>query len=235
MAGPLMAALILAALAPQARAQGEAKGYNCEDFGFEMGPLKIKGLQAPVYAQGDGDKVVVSDSAAGAIMSVPLAGGAATLSGKIKNPAGVAIAPDGFGSYAGQVFVLAPEGGDLKAPCAVDRVEQVGRALCLRQAAGGGKPQWGKGHRMPRPRVRGARESVCRQAVRGHQRQRDDLCNRFERQGARVRNLRQADPVGDQQHRVYIRDRRESGQRDARVDPAQNGGRTEGRAARYHR
>src|ERR1700688_4439798 len=90
--------------AAPARAQEEAKGYNAEDFGFAMGPVKAKGLVAPVYAQVAGDNVVVSDVAAGGVFSVAAAGGDAIAVGKIKKPAGVAIAPDGFGSYGGQIF-----------------------------------------------------------------------------------------------------------------------------------
>ena len=137
-------AIAMVGLAAPTRAQ-EGKGYNAEDFGFEMGPVKAKGLLAPVYAQVAGDSVVVSDVAAGGVFSVAVAGGNATAAGKIKKPAGVAIAPDGFGSYGGQIFVLAPEGGDQKAPCAVARVDKSGAVSSFAKlpAAGsldGGKP-----------------------------------------------------------------------------------------------
>ena len=137
-------AISMAGLAAPARAQ-EGKGYNAEDFGFEMGPVKAKGLLAPVYAQVAGDNVIVSDVAAGGVFSVAVAGGAATAVAKIKKPAGVAIAPDDFGSYGGQIFVLAPEGGDAKAPCAVARVDKSGAVSSFAKlpAAGsldGGKP-----------------------------------------------------------------------------------------------
>jgi hypothetical protein len=61
------------------------------------------------------------------VFSVTLAGKATALAdkSKIKNPAGVAIGPDGFGSYAGQVFVLASTGDD-KAPCEVERIDKSG-------------------------------------------------------------------------------------------------------------
>ena len=139
-----IAAAMAMALAPPARAQ-EGKGYSAEDFGFEMGPVKAKGLLAPVYAQAAGDSVVVSDVAAGGVFSVAVVGGNATAAGKIKQPAGVAIAPDGFGSYGGQIFVLAPEGGDAKAPCAVARVDKSGAVSSFAKlpaagSLGGGKP-----------------------------------------------------------------------------------------------
>ncbi len=47
-------------------------------------------------------------------------GGTATTLAKIANPAGVAVAPAGFGSYAGQVFVAA--GSDEKTPCEIMRI-----------------------------------------------------------------------------------------------------------------
>jgi hypothetical protein len=138
-------AIAMAGLVWPAQAQEEAKGYNAEDFGFEMGPVKAKGLVAPAYAQVAGGSLIVSDVAVGAVFSVPVAGGNATAVGKIKKPAGVAIAPDGFGSYGGQIFVLAPEGGDVKAPCAVARVDKSGAVSSFAKlpAAGsldGGKP-----------------------------------------------------------------------------------------------
>ena len=137
-------AISIAGLAAPARAQ-EGKGYSAEDFGFEMGPVKAKGLLAPAYAQVAGDKLIVSDVAAGGVFSVAVAGGAATAMGKIKKPAGVAIAPDDFGSYGAQIFVLAPEGGDLKAPCAVARVDKSGAVSSFAKlpaagSLGGGKP-----------------------------------------------------------------------------------------------
>src|SRR5271157_1668905 len=112
LAGPAIIALVVLGSGPRARAQG-GKGYDTE-FGFSFGPVKVKGLEAPDYAQGEGDKLVVSDLAAGGVFATTIGGGAATESAKVKRPAGLAIAPAGFGSYAGQIFVLAPEGGDAK-------------------------------------------------------------------------------------------------------------------------
>ncbi len=136
-------AMAMAGSAGLSRAQ--EKGYNAEDFGFVMEAVKAKRLLAPAYAQVSGDHLVVSDVTSGGVFSVPVAGGDAAALGKIKKPGGVAIAPDGFGSYGGQIFVLAPEGGDAKAPCAVARVDKSGAVSSFAKlpAAGslnGGKP-----------------------------------------------------------------------------------------------
>src|SRR5208283_2413024 len=64
-------------------------------------------------------KLIFSD-ASGAVMSVGLGGGSATTLAKVAKPAGVAIAPAGFGSYAGQVFVAS--GSDEKSPCEIMRI-----------------------------------------------------------------------------------------------------------------
>ncbi|MFZ0887901.1 MAG: hypothetical protein WA005_05560 [Candidatus Binataceae bacterium] len=126
-----------------ARAQG-GKGYDTE-FGFTFAPVKAKGLVAPVYVQEQSEgKVVVSDLGAGQVFSVGVEGGAAKPSGKLKKVAGVAIGPAGFGSYAGIIFALAPEGGDVKAPCAVYRFDQSGAAAVFAKlpdagSLGGGK------------------------------------------------------------------------------------------------
>ncbi len=138
----IVMALAALAITANSRAQ-EDKGYDTEDFGFAIGPVKAKGLLAPEYAQIDGDKAVVSDLTAGGVFSVAITGGTAAAMGKIKKPGGVAIAPDGFGSYAGQTFVLAPEGGNPKGVCTVDRIDKSGAVsgfAPLPAAAKGGKP-----------------------------------------------------------------------------------------------
>ena len=70
--------------------------------------------------------MVVSDQAGG-VYSVTFAGKATALADKtkIKNPAGVAIGPAGFGSYEGSVFVLAAAGG-IKGVCEVERIDKSG-------------------------------------------------------------------------------------------------------------
>ena len=70
--------------------------------------------------------MVVSDQAGG-VYSVTFAGKATALADKtkIKNPAGVAIGPAGFGSNAGNVFVLAATGG-IKGACEVERIDKSG-------------------------------------------------------------------------------------------------------------
>jgi hypothetical protein len=92
---------------------------------FEIKALKTPGLVAPYFLQDDHGTMVVSDQAGG-VFSVTLAGKVTPLAdkSKIKNPAGVAIGPSGFGSYAGNVFVLAS--ADAKAPCEVERIDKSG-------------------------------------------------------------------------------------------------------------
>jgi hypothetical protein len=69
---------------------------------------------------------VVSDQAGG-VFGVTLSGKVTELAGKskIKSPAGVAVGPAGFGSNAGNVFVLASS-GDAKAPCEVELIDKSG-------------------------------------------------------------------------------------------------------------
>jgi hypothetical protein len=94
------------------------KGLDVE-IAYEIKALKITGATSPVYVQVDSGKLIFSD-ASGAVMSAPMGGGSATTLAKVANPAGVAIAPAGFGSYAGQVFVAS--GSDEKTPCEVMRI-----------------------------------------------------------------------------------------------------------------
>lgn len=106
-----------------ARAAG--KGLDVE-VPFEIKALKAPGLVAPYFLQDDHGAMVVSDQAGG-VFSVTFGGKVTSIAdkSKIKNPAGVAIGPAGFGSYAGNVFVLAAA-GDVKAPCEVERIDKSG-------------------------------------------------------------------------------------------------------------
>jgi len=104
------------ALASMVSAAG--KGLDVE-IAYEIKALKITGATSPVYVQVDGGKLVFSD-ASGAVMSAPMSGGTATTMAKVAQPAGIAIAPAGFGSYAGQVFVAS--GSDEKTPCKILRL-----------------------------------------------------------------------------------------------------------------
>ena len=100
-----------------ANAEG-GKGLDIE-IAYEIKPLKIAGSTSPIYVQADQGKLVFSD-ASGAVMSAPMEGGTATTLAKVANPGGVAIAPAGFGSYSGQVFVAS--GSDEKSPCEIMRI-----------------------------------------------------------------------------------------------------------------
>jgi hypothetical protein len=93
---------------------------------FEIKALKTPGLVAPYFVQDNHGTMVVSDQAGG-VYSVTFAGKATALADKtkIKNPAGVAIGPAGFGSNEGSVFVLAANGG-IKGACEVERIDKSG-------------------------------------------------------------------------------------------------------------
>jgi len=101
-----------------ARIANAAKGLDVE-IAYEIKALKIAGSTSPVYVQVEGGKLIFSD-ASGAVMSAPMGGGSATTLAKVANPAGIAIAPAGFGAYAGQVFVAS--GSDEKSPCEIMRI-----------------------------------------------------------------------------------------------------------------
>lgn len=94
------------------------KGLDVE-IAYEIKALKITGATSPIYAQVDNGKLIFSD-ASGAVMSTSMGGGSATTLAKVPNPSGVAVAPAGFGSYAGQVFVAS--GSDEKTPCEIMRI-----------------------------------------------------------------------------------------------------------------
>ena len=92
---------------------------------FEIKALKAPGLVAPYFIQDNHGTMVVSDQAGG-VYSVTFGGKATPLADKkkIKNPAGVAVGPAGFGSYEGNVFVLAAP--DIKGACEVERIDKSG-------------------------------------------------------------------------------------------------------------
>ena len=119
-----------------ARAAG--KGLDVE-VPFEIKALKTPGLVAPYFIQDDHGAMVVSDQAGG-VFSVTFAGKVTTLAdkSKVKNPAGVAIGPTGFGSYTGNVFVLAA--ADAKAPCEVERIEKSGAVSTFAKLPDAGAP-----------------------------------------------------------------------------------------------
>ncbi|MDB5107375.1 MAG: hypothetical protein JWM69_316 [Candidatus Binatus sp.] len=118
------AAIVLAPRALNSIANASGKGLDVE-VPYEIKALKTPGLIAPYYLQERKGDLTVSDKAGG-VFTVTFAGKVTELAGKakIKNPAGVAVGLDGFGSYAGQVFVLAAAGE--KAPCEVERIDASG-------------------------------------------------------------------------------------------------------------
>jgi hypothetical protein len=120
-------ALTIAALPGPTNSIASAAGKGLDvEVPFEIKALKAPGLVAPYFLQDDHGAMVVSDQAGG-VFSVTFGGKVTNLAdkSKIKNPAGVAIGPAGFGPYAGNVFVLAAA-GDVKAPCEVERIDKSG-------------------------------------------------------------------------------------------------------------
>jgi len=121
MAAMAVAAVMLASsgmLGARIANAAAGKGLDVE-IAYEIKALKITGSTSPVYVQVEGGKLIFSD-ASGAVMSAPMDGGSATTLAKVANPAGLAIAPAGFGSYTGQVFVAS--GSDEKTPCEIMRI-----------------------------------------------------------------------------------------------------------------
>lgn len=119
-AGALAAAVFASSGLLGARIASAAAGKGLDiEIAYEIKPLKITGSNSPIYVQVDNGKLIFSD-ASGAVMSAPMGGGTATTLAKVANPSGVAIAPAGFGSYAGQVFVAS--GSDEKSPCEIMRI-----------------------------------------------------------------------------------------------------------------
>jgi len=121
------AVVIIAALPGLTNSIARASGAGLDvEVPFEINALKTPGLVAPYFIQDNHGAMVVSDQAGG-VYSVTFAGKATPLADKtkIKNPAGLAIAPAGFGSYEGSVFVLAATGG-IKGVCEVERIDKSG-------------------------------------------------------------------------------------------------------------
>jgi len=122
-----VAALIVAALPGLTNSIARASGAGLDvEVPFEIAALKAPGLVAPYFLQDNHGTMVVSDQAGG-VYSVTFAGKVTPLADKkkIKNPAGVAVGPAGFGSYEGSVFVLAAVGG-IKGTCEVERIDKSG-------------------------------------------------------------------------------------------------------------
>jgi hypothetical protein len=120
-------ALMIAALPGLTNSIARASGAGLDvEVPFEIKALKAPGLVAPYFVQDNHGTMVVSDQAGG-VYSVTFAGKATPLADKtkIKNPAGLAIGPAGFGSYEGSVFVLAATGG-IKGQCEVERIDKSG-------------------------------------------------------------------------------------------------------------
>jgi hypothetical protein len=91
---------------------------------YEIKALKTS-LTAPYFLDKDGGDVIVSDQAGG-VYKVTMAGKATVVGArdKLKNPAGVAVAPAGFGSHGGEYFVL--NANDAKGACEVDTIDKSG-------------------------------------------------------------------------------------------------------------
>jgi hypothetical protein len=122
-----VAALTIAALPGLTNSIARAAGAGLDvEVPFEIKALKAPGLVAPYFLQDNHGTMVVSDQAGG-VFSVTFGGKVTPLAdkAKIRNPAGVAIGSAGFGSYAGNVFVLAAA-GDSKGPCEVERIDKSG-------------------------------------------------------------------------------------------------------------
>jgi hypothetical protein len=122
-----VAALTIAALPGLTNSIARAAGAGLDvEVPFEIKALKAPGLVAPYFLQDNHGVMVVSDQAGGVYL-VTFGGKATALADKtkIKNPAGVAIGPAGFGSYEGNIFVLAAA-GDIKGPCEVERIDKSG-------------------------------------------------------------------------------------------------------------
>jgi hypothetical protein len=135
---------ILAAAAFQTRsytalAAEKKKGIDVE-IPYEATVLKTS-LVAPLYISEASGGMVVSDGAGG-VYAVTLAGKSTELVGKskLKHPAGVAVAPGGFG-IAGQVYVLS-SGNDPGGSCEVDAIDKSGGVSTFAKLpdAGSGKP-----------------------------------------------------------------------------------------------
>ncbi|HXW82817.1 MAG TPA: hypothetical protein VEJ86_00290 [Candidatus Binataceae bacterium] len=131
---------LAAALAFSAgQTSAKSKGIEVE-IPYDAAVVKTPGISAPFYFNENGSALVVSDQAGG-VYSVTFGGKVTPLASKsaAKHPGGVAVAPAGFGSMGGQIFVLnaqAPGG-----PCEVDKIEGGGLTkFADLPDAPGGKP-----------------------------------------------------------------------------------------------
>jgi len=119
-------------------AAGKPKAIDVE-IPYEATVLKTS-LVSPLYLTEASGGMVVSDAAGGVYM-VTMGGKSTELAGKsrVKHPAGVAIAPGGFGT-AGTVYVLA-SGDDPAGPCEVDAIDKSGGVTTFAKLpdAGSGK------------------------------------------------------------------------------------------------
>jgi hypothetical protein len=136
-----VAALTIVAMPGLTNSIARASGAGLDvEVPFEIAALKAPGLVAPYFIQDNHGAMVVSDQAGG-VYSVTFGGKATALADKkkIRNPAGVAIGPAGFGSYEGSIFVLAAPGG-LKGPCEVERIDKSGAVTMFAKLPDAGTP-----------------------------------------------------------------------------------------------
>jgi hypothetical protein len=137
--GAVFTAATFQALSLRALAAEKKKGIEVE-IPYEATVLKTS-LVSPLYLYEASGGMVVSDGAGG-VYAVTLSGKSTELAGrsKLKHPAGVAVAPSGFGT-AGQVYVLS-SGDDPAGPCEVDAIDKSGSVSTFAKLpdAGGGKP-----------------------------------------------------------------------------------------------
>lgn len=123
--GAVAAFALAAAISITAGVALAKKGVDVE-IPFDGSQLKTPEIKQPVYLQPAGGSSLIVSDAAGGVYSVTMSGATKTLADKTKvaHPGGLAEAPAGFGSYAGQIFVLnAP---DAKGSCEVDRIDKSG-------------------------------------------------------------------------------------------------------------
>src|SRR5271170_5110828 len=136
-----VAVLAIAAMPSLTNSIARASGAGLDvEVPFEIKALKAPGLIAPYFLQDNHGAMVVSDQAGG-VYSVTFGGKVTPLADKtkVKNPAGVAIGPAGFGSYEGNVFVLAAAGG-IKGPCEVERIDKSGAVSTFAKLPDAGTP-----------------------------------------------------------------------------------------------
>jgi hypothetical protein len=142
LAGAVFAVLgwLAMSIAP-ASAFAKSKSVDVE-IPYEATLLKTPAIAAPYYLNAAGGNDLVVSNESGGVFSVTLAGKVKELASKakVKHPGGVAVAPKGFGSYAGQVFVITADSP--KGPCRVDRIEKGGAVAKFADLpdAGGAKP-----------------------------------------------------------------------------------------------